>query len=360
MPEGLMPFYTQTAILDRYIHARNPAEDSDALDIVLELLRNRPDLRAYFFQNRPSAAWAPILWKQGFFAAPPEPRQHSAVGAYYPRWDVQDYLISVATQAPDIVLNHVHTIEGPGWYISQAILALCAIPVETATDAVPRIITWLRDLLVARAISRNVFELVKRLSEAGKLAEALEVFKVLAAPEAPGVGDTRQDSFSRVEAVSKFERDWDGKGIVPDGITMLAPKAAAQVTTIMEAHLRSALVIEAQGEDLEAVLVRSWWRSAVEDTDQDRASSYKHVLLQGLRRQDRPVAGPARLASERPGQPGRHTPSLTAASKRSRDTSSRANISPAIRVTRRRSAFTEQGTHSVSTRPQSHRGPGLR
>ncbi len=138
MSSEAVPFYAQTALLDRYIHSRNPAEDLDALEIVLELLRTRHDLRAYFFQNRPNAAWAPIFWEQGFFDEPPSPRESPAIGAFYPHWDVQNYLVSVAAQVPEVVLKHVLSIEGPGWYISQAILALCAIPVERTAESFPK------------------------------------------------------------------------------------------------------------------------------------------------------------------------------------------------------------------------------
>ncbi len=115
------------------------------------------------------------------------------------------------------------------------------------------------------------------------MAKALELFAALTAPEAPGVGDVRREPFSRVEAVSKFARDGDEKRIISDGIAMLAPRVAAQLAAIMEAHLRAALEIEAQGEDLQTVLVRSWWRSAIEDSDQDLGRAYEHVLLRGLR-----------------------------------------------------------------------------
>ena len=112
-----VPFYTQTAILDRYIHSPNPTQDPVAVKVVLDMLRTRPDLRDYFFRSGPSAAWAYILWEQGFFATPPEP-QKTEQGVVLTRWDVQDYLVTVASQVPDVVIKHVESVTGPGWYKS--------------------------------------------------------------------------------------------------------------------------------------------------------------------------------------------------------------------------------------------------
>ena len=277
------PFYAQAALLDRYVHAENPADDPDVPEIILELLRTRRDLRAYFFRSRPTAAWAPILWEEGFLEAPPPPQESAAIGAFYPRWDVQTYLLSIAPSVPDIVLKHALSIEAPGWYISQAILGLCAIPVDSAIDAVPRITAWLQTPRVARAISENVFLFVKRLAEAGMFDLALEVFGALTAPEAPGTTDGRQAPYRHWEALSRFASDWDEKRALSEGVSILAPAAAPQLTEILEGHLRMALEMEAQVGNTEAVLGHAWWRSAVEDTDQDLSASYKHVLLQSLR-----------------------------------------------------------------------------
>ena len=74
MSKKEVPFYSQTAILDRYIHSANPGEDPDTLEILLEMLRTRQDLRDYFFRNGPHSAWASILWDQGFFSDPSTPQ----------------------------------------------------------------------------------------------------------------------------------------------------------------------------------------------------------------------------------------------------------------------------------------------
>ena len=53
----------------------------------------------------------------------------------FPYWDAQGYLISVASQVPDIVMKHIETIHGHVWYISRAIEALCLIEADKAEGA---------------------------------------------------------------------------------------------------------------------------------------------------------------------------------------------------------------------------------
>src|SRR3972149_2065537 len=104
-----VPFLAQTAILDRYVHLPNPLADPIAVEVIIDVLKSKPELRAYFFRSGPNSAWASILWENGFFSSPPSPEK-TEQGYILPPWDVQFYLASVAIEVPDIVLKHVETI----------------------------------------------------------------------------------------------------------------------------------------------------------------------------------------------------------------------------------------------------------
>src|SRR5688572_1074305 len=117
------PFIAQTVLLDGFIKSQDPTADSAALEVVIAILRQKPELRQYFFRNQPKPAWASILLKKGFLTEPPTPvTEHGKVR--FPFWDAQEYLISVADAAPHVVVEHLRNIQGHSWYKGRALLAI--------------------------------------------------------------------------------------------------------------------------------------------------------------------------------------------------------------------------------------------
>ena len=74
-----LPFYTQAALLDRYIKDIKPDQDAEIINVIVDVLQKREDLRLYFFRNRPSPKWANILWENHFFETPPLPEEKEAI-----------------------------------------------------------------------------------------------------------------------------------------------------------------------------------------------------------------------------------------------------------------------------------------
>src|SRR5215813_5467627 len=104
-----VPFFSQTAVLERYIRSSNPTDNPKALAVIIEVLRTKEDLRRWFFVNRPHPQWAKVLLDNGFFDEAPEPIS-SENRFFLPPWDVQNYLISIASAVPDVVLAHFERI----------------------------------------------------------------------------------------------------------------------------------------------------------------------------------------------------------------------------------------------------------
>ncbi len=282
MSSSEVPFYAQAAVLDRYIHFSEPGADPETLEIILEMLRSRQDLRKYFFRSGPSAAWAPVLWDRGFFDAPPPPQQ-TDTGPILPRWDVQEYLTSVAGQVPDIVIKHVESISGQGWYISRSIQALCFIPAEDVKRVLVRIIEWLEDPRIARAIASKTYELVVKLAKEGEYASAFSLFQELTAP-IPSSDVKDVGGFTvRAEAVSRFRSAWDEEQILLGGLELLKELDIQRVVAILEEHLCTALRLEATAMNSPDFEFSSWWRTAIEDTGQDLDRVYRDKLLRTLR-----------------------------------------------------------------------------
>ncbi len=276
-----VPFYTQTAILDRYTHSPNPAQDPVAVRVVLDMLRTRPDLRDYFFRSGPSAAWAYILWERGFFAAPPEP-QKTEQGVVLPRWDVQDYLVTVASQVPDVVIKHVESVTGPSWYKSQAIRALCYIPAEMAETAVPKITEWLADPVLVTTIAGEASKLLVSLARNHRTDAAFSLFRALTTPFPPRAPKPLSVAIG-IPANPGLDQLLEGRGGIPSAIDLLKVLDIQQLVQILEENLRAVLRLEAETAQVLGHENSSWWRSAIEDTDQDRSDSFKDKLLCALR-----------------------------------------------------------------------------
>ena len=283
MSDSSVPFYTQAAILDRYIHSSTPEADPGALEVILETLRSRPDLRAYFFRSGPDPAWAEILWDKGFFEHPPLPQKTEGGGVMLPRWDVQEYLVSVADQVPDIVVRHVQSVPRQGWYILQAIRALCSIPSAEIEGVVSRIVEWLADPQIAQTAAEGVTDLTAKLTAEGHAAAAFALFRALVAPVPSS--DVRQAKGVtwRGEARSRLRSDWEEDQTLSKGIALLEGIDNRQLVAILEEHLCMALQLEAAAVSQEEFEFESWWRVAIEDTGQDLNHDYKHKLLRALR-----------------------------------------------------------------------------
>jgi hypothetical protein len=280
MDKKKIPFYTQAAMLDSYIHSSNPSKDKATVDVILRQIRSRADLHDYFFKSRPHASWAEILWINGFFATAPSPEQE---GEYikFPRWYEQEYLISVASEVPDIVLRHIENLQADGYYLSGAVEALTRIPEDKAAAAVPKIVTWLENNEVAFKIASEVYELIKRLAKNKQVDSAFILYHALITPlppKNPGkVGEFRIGT----EATSKFQ-SWADQ-ILNEGANLLANIAPEETVSLLEDCLSLAIKFEGKASNIEDYEKSSWWRTAIEDTNQDVHQDYKDQLLVALR-----------------------------------------------------------------------------
>ncbi len=180
MSENSVPFYAQAALLDQYIHLDNPKSDPEIVKLVVNILQKKEDLRAYFFRSGPSVQWASILWEYGFLTTPPEPEKTNN-GYMLKPWDAQYFLIAVASQVPEIVLQHVNGLDGHGWYLARAIEALCKIPIQFSEKALPKVLGWLSNPETAEIAQTEALEFISILVKDAKIEAALKLFDALSA-----------------------------------------------------------------------------------------------------------------------------------------------------------------------------------
>ena len=281
MSEAAVPFYTQAAVLDQFIHADHPLEDTVAVEVVLELLRSNSELRAYFIRNRPHPAWVPVLWDQGFFASPPDPIATSE-GERLPFWDMQEYLLSAATDVPEYILRHVAAIQGHPVYIERAARGLTLLPHASVRSAIPRVLEWLEEYSTALHIKEVVLLLIKSLARED-IQIALSLFEAAMSPFPNPRAKKVEEYIYGSEAVSLLEsyhfQQEEFRKMLEDLISLDASKMVA----IFEAHLQKALRLEVETSGAEYRLTSWWWRSAIEPSAQNYHQEYKDDLLDFLR-----------------------------------------------------------------------------
>jgi hypothetical protein len=265
-----VPFYAQTTLLDRIIHAENPASDPEMVNFTLGILRTRGDLRSYFFRSKPSLAWAKILSENGFFVSAPIPAQTDQ-GNSLPPWDAQYYLLSIAPQVPEIVIKHIMEITGHGWYLERAIEALWKIPLIQAERVLPIVLEWLRDPEKREFLFHEAVLFLNELVKAERWKSALSLFSVLSSPSPKRV----ESSTDRFSDSRPLRDELFGTYSEPaPGFSILKKRQTEAVVRILEKHLK--IYLRSSG-------IRSWWRSAIESTDQDTLDTYQDLILCALR-----------------------------------------------------------------------------
>lgn len=281
MASTALPFYTQAAVLDQIIHSEHPKSDPVAIQVVLRVLRQRSDLRAYFFRHRPNPEWMSILWDQGFLNTPPNPvvTEH---GEQWPFWDAQEYLISIASFVPQILIDHINVIEGSPVYVQRAVFGLKALPVACVKSVLPRLLDWLHDYSIASSMVDSVLEIIASALKDKEEDVAFSLFDALLTPFPNPHSKLIGTSVFNSEAVSSFEiydgSDEEFRAIV----SKLKELDAQRMVAITENHLLTALAIEAKTEG-NIVIPSSWWRSSIESSTQNHHHNYKDDLLDILR-----------------------------------------------------------------------------
>ena len=282
MSDQEIPFFTQAAILDTFIQSPNPHSDPEIMGVVIEALKSKPDLRKYFFRRSPHPVWALILWHSGFLITPPEPERTSQ-GYVLSPWDAQDYMVSVAKYVPDIVVEHVKTLEGHGFYKQKAVRALRELPPDKVEQVLPVILNWLGDLPTARFIAEETLGLMTSLAKRDGIGSAFTLFITLTAPRPPQNIKKYGEMIFNDEATSILSTDNFHRKAIRDGINILMNLDLPRTVSILEEHLCSSLQIESEAGERPNYKDSSFWRTAVEDTGQDRYGEYKDFLLESLR-----------------------------------------------------------------------------
>jgi len=282
-----IPFFSQTAVLDQYIHSANPVENEEVLSIIIGVLRTNPELRKWFFNHRPHPRWAEILLDSGFLDEAPSPIEtHN--GNRVNMWDAQEYLISVASQVPGVVLEHFERLKGHPFYFERAIYALRQIPMSDANKAMPTLLRKLADVAFVRMAGKEAFELMTAMAKEDLTEAAFDLFGTLTVPQ-PSANVREYKSLSGVffdaEAVSllptkEYEQGKFWRPAVKELSRLDLERLVAELERLLLLTLRMEAETGNRGEEFER---SSFWRNAIEETGQDHGEDYKDLLLELLR-----------------------------------------------------------------------------
>jgi hypothetical protein len=283
LSDSIAPFYTQAAVLERYIKSEDPASDADSLEIIVQALSANGGLRDYYFRRGPHPAWVPILWERGFFNDPPKPRKLND-NYIQPFWMAQEYLMSVAAEVPAVIIMHVQSIPEDSGYIYQAVRGLCLIPANVGEAAIPRILSWLGEERLAGQVLAICIELIKHLLNEKMPQPALDLFRKITAPKpAPNPKEVAGHIIGG-EAVSLFGSLTTISDDVGELINLLSSVSHEKVAAILEENLCAAVNLEAKARRLSDSRVWNFFEDALDDGSPYTDREYKNHLVRWLRK----------------------------------------------------------------------------
>lgn len=258
-------FFTQASVVDAVRDQAEPA--SDVVDVIIEALLSREDLRKYFFKDLTNPIWAVQFHSRGLFVSPDPEKKRL-------RPYLLDYLSGVAGRVPDVVKDVAGSICPNGYYELYAILAAVrGLAPESLRQIVEHNLpAWIREESeVAHSATADVLEF---LISVAPVIGPHSILPALAAILEPV-------SMNGTTACGRGELYWiDEKR--RDLIPLLA-QPWHEATTLLESLLVRSMAMEAEGTGHAGRATWGFWRQAVEDTDQDRIPELKDSLLLMLR-----------------------------------------------------------------------------
>lgn len=279
MVDKEVPFLTQAAVIERYAKS-DPASASEVLDLIINSLTANSELRTHFFRVGPDPRWMPVLWSQGLLSKTPEPIRTER-GNVLVRWEAQEFLIAVAKQVPDIVIEHIRSIKGESLYLERALVALRNILPEDIERALPTVVRWLENPAVGAAIAIESLELMKAVASNGNSVAALQLLRSLTKPLSPT--SQEHEGVTRTQAITILPVDEYYSNFFWNALDPIRKSDPANTATVLDEQLREALRIEGEASKDFDYESRSYWRTTVEDSDQDVLLQFKDVLLVALR-----------------------------------------------------------------------------
>ena len=272
-----------THAVDRLIELGPPkAEDYGKFKQELKHIFASPALCGYFLGKLQDAAWIPTLHRAGFF----KPAGGTALSgngenASSDLWPSWRFLAKVAGSADGRqvaeIVNQAKTLPNPA-VVSECLDVLLKIPPTNSASCAKTLAGWLASNREPDWLAKKVGDLLKRWMESGQKDA---VFATLTAVFKPRRAKKLSRGSPKVEgALSGF---WFQQLIIKV-LPSVQAKWPDELTNLLEENLAEVSRLLGKGRKTKGDAFPSYWRTAIEDSDQDRSKEeLPHLLVPALR-----------------------------------------------------------------------------
>ncbi|MGD0038594.1 MAG: hypothetical protein ABSC53_15010, partial [Bacteroidota bacterium] len=278
-----MKFYDKAKNVDRLkdlsiIHQNDIKELSSLLE--------DNSVRNYFYRNLKDVKWFEPLKTMGEFSKIPLLQTTAEGNSWYPDWAVLEYLIAIAKEIPQEVIDVVKSVKTDNTRVIWKFALLGKeLPPEYTAQLVPLVEKWLGvQFLYGTNFGIEIIQWIQYLVEGEQSQSALELFSVLSKPKKLEKAYLGQGQFidkTRPEAVSVLDQ-YSFKELIEKALPYLTSIKPFEVSAILQDSLSEAIVIERMESSKRDL--SSLWRPAIEDSNQNwRFDDFKDLLTEALR-----------------------------------------------------------------------------
>lgn len=229
----------------------------EMIERVLASVKKETD-RKYFFSRLTNPLWVEPLRKRGFFSDPPSVKQLPDGYVQYPHWPELSYLVGIAEEAPDQVVEIIlslPTTNNPRVY-DDVLAAALNLRGRRSAELLPKLCEYiaLNNLLFATSFS----ELIIHWASQGNTNEALEITRLLISfREDPRIRDKQElrrktpGSLDSSLAPAPCLRKWEYQKILGKGVRFLSEHEPYRASLILIDAVASMIKLGIHQEDID-------------------------------------------------------------------------------------------------------------
>jgi len=242
----------------------------------------------YFFKTLSSPKWIQPLFEAGYFKEPPGPQKE---GQYirFPVWPESRYLLRMAPEAPDEVLDFVLQIpETNNVRIHEDLAEIaCAVPAERASRWAKREARWVRSQpYLYIGLPSTLGDLIGHLARGGQVEVALDlakaVLRILPDPRA-GMEEYQEQQLWSPQPQARCDV-WQYQEILKTHMPDLVKAAGLRALTFLCSLLKYAVRFSLRARDGKGPQDYSYvWRPAIEEHEQNRGDDLRNSLVSAAR-----------------------------------------------------------------------------
>jgi len=275
-----MYFYDKIKILEAL--DKCDSVPAGVVEALIKKLRENSNLLNYFANNVTNLTLVKELYKQGFFNELPNPIEENG-GLILRGWSEGVILLRLADKIPDIIQATVREVKTSNFRIYGLLLqAVVKLDIKLVKELWPKMIGWLDDCKWP-FFPDEFKKLCQIFIENESLPEVWLFFEVLLKPDNPPVQKTTNRYLKHDEAIGKIDYWYLNNEVKPLLNSLEDIPFLLSLAELFEQYLIRSIDIECVASNSDFCKT-SYWRSAIEDHEQDcHKDNHKDFLLIILR-----------------------------------------------------------------------------